>query len=134
MRGSLWKGKSCSMRKIYEAAVLLVGTIAWWGFVYPDMCLTEDAYIAHEEEWEQELSCEPERETASGQKPGEAEEQKQQDARSRNDFRSSICTEVEETWNAQIPKEDRMTWGTDAPEWKVGGIRIKSRLAEYVYQ
>lgn len=32
------------MRKIFEAAVIVIGTLGWWGFVYPELCLTEDAY------------------------------------------------------------------------------------------
>lgn len=32
------------MRKIYETAIILIGTLSWWGFVYPELCLTEDAY------------------------------------------------------------------------------------------
>lgn len=32
------------MRKIYETAVILIGTLGWWGFVYPELCLTQDAY------------------------------------------------------------------------------------------
>lgn len=39
------------MRKIYEAAFILIAAIGWWGFVYPEMCLTEDVYEqAYEEE------------------------------------------------------------------------------------
>lgn len=30
------------MKKICEAAILLIGTLGWWGFVYPDLCLTEE--------------------------------------------------------------------------------------------
>lgn len=30
------------MRKIYETAVILIGTLGWWGFVYPELCITED--------------------------------------------------------------------------------------------
>ena len=30
------------MKRICEAAVLLIGTLGWWGFVYPDLCLTEE--------------------------------------------------------------------------------------------
>lgn len=41
------------MRKIYETAVILIGTLGWWGFVYPELCLTEDAY---EQEAEAEKS------------------------------------------------------------------------------
>lgn len=32
------------MRKVFEAAVILMGTLGWWGFVYPELCLTEDVY------------------------------------------------------------------------------------------
>ncbi len=32
------------MKKIYKAALILIGTLGWWGFVYPDLCLTEDVY------------------------------------------------------------------------------------------
>ncbi len=32
------------MRKIYEAAVLFLGTLGWWGFVYPELCLDGEAY------------------------------------------------------------------------------------------
>lgn len=32
------------MRKIFETAIIVIGTLGWWGFVYPELCLTEDAY------------------------------------------------------------------------------------------
>ena len=41
------------MKKIYEGALILIGTVGWWGFVYPDMCLTEDVYEQEYEEDEQ---------------------------------------------------------------------------------
>lgn len=41
------------MRKIYETVLILIGIIGWWGFVYPDMCLTEDVYEQEYEETEQ---------------------------------------------------------------------------------
>ena len=28
------------MRRVLETAVILMGTIGWWGFVYPELCLT----------------------------------------------------------------------------------------------
>lgn len=41
------------MRKVYEAALILFGTLGWWGFVYPELCLTEDVYEERTEaEWE----------------------------------------------------------------------------------
>ncbi len=32
------------MKKICEALVIMIGTLGWWGFVYPDLCLTDDVY------------------------------------------------------------------------------------------
>lgn len=40
------------MRKRYEAVMLLVGLLGWWGFVYPDLCLTEET--CEEESYEEE--------------------------------------------------------------------------------
>ena len=44
------------MKRLYETAIILIGTLGWWGFVYPDLCLTQDAY---------EESCEAEVEIRS---------------------------------------------------------------------
>lgn len=41
------------MRKLWEAAVLFLGTLGWWGFVYPELCLDGEAY---EEETQAEES------------------------------------------------------------------------------
>lgn len=43
-------------RKVIEAAILLAGMVSFWGFLYPELSLTEDAqvksYIAmHIKEW-----------------------------------------------------------------------------------
>lgn len=55
------------MRKIYETAVILIGTLGWWGFVYPELCLTRDAY-------EQESEAE-----SGGQEDGDVQGQEIQD-------------------------------------------------------
>ena len=44
------------MRKLYETAVILFGTLGWWGFVYPELCLTEDVY-EEKSEWESGEIC-----------------------------------------------------------------------------
>ena len=48
--------KGCDWRRIIEAAILLAGMVSFWGFLYPELSLTEDAqvksYIAmHMKEW-----------------------------------------------------------------------------------
>lgn len=86
------------MRKIYETAVILIGTLGWWGFVYPELCLTQDAY-------EQECETQAEgHEDRDGQEKEVLEQERGQE---------------ENFW------EDG---------FRVGGLRIKSRAAEYVYQ
>lgn len=32
------------MRRVIGTAILLIGTLGWWGFVYPELCLTQDTY------------------------------------------------------------------------------------------
>lgn len=64
------------MKRLLETAVILLGTLGWWGFVYPELCLTEEVY-------------------------------QQEDAES-----------MAETGNSG----------------EIGRIRIKCRMAEYVYQ
>lgn len=38
------------MRKILETAIILIGTLGWWGFVYPELCLAEENKEAVAEE------------------------------------------------------------------------------------
>lgn len=90
------------MRKIYETALILIGTIGWWGFVYPDMCLTEDVY---EQEYEEE-------------------QEKSIDSELMNLGQASVRMEMSSADAA----------GTEQSGWKIGNIRIKSRLVEYLYQ
>ena len=45
------------MRKIYETAVILIGTLGWWGFVYPELCLTQDLFL-RQDAYEQESEAE----------------------------------------------------------------------------
>ena len=37
------------MKRILETAVLIMGTLGFWGFVYPELCVTGDAIEA---DWE----------------------------------------------------------------------------------
>lgn len=38
------------MKRVCETAAILIAIIGWWGFVYPDLCLTEDTCEVCEEE------------------------------------------------------------------------------------
>lgn len=107
------------MKKIFETAVIILGTIGWWGFVYPELCLTEDVYEQAYEDGGAERNPENRTQGAEDGRPGTPED--------------------------GIPGENREgtpvpgVWGSVRadgyrPGWQVGKIRIKSRLAEYVYQ
>ena len=76
------------MKRFYETAVILIGTLGWWGYVYPELSLTQQAYVQETE--------------------------------------TSRLTEAGGV--TEILKE----LGSNGIE--VGEIRIKSRIAEYVYQ
>ena len=86
------------MRKIYETAVILIGTLGWWGFVYPELCLTQDAY-----EQEAEIERTEAEDTGTG---------------------------IEADCEQEAAKTDSF-WDEG---FKIGGLCIKSRAAEYVYQ
>lgn len=45
------------MRRLFEAAVIIIGTLGWWGFVYPELCLTKEAYAESGIVAEQEVFC-----------------------------------------------------------------------------
>ncbi len=69
MRGTLLsnrKDESDFMKRVCEAVVLLIGTLGWWGFVYPDLCLTEETYERFEQEYEENEKCEKWEEEISG--------------------------------------------------------------------
>ncbi|MBD5548988.1 MAG: hypothetical protein HDQ97_16650 [Lachnospiraceae bacterium] len=93
------------MRKLYETALILIGTIGWWGFVYPDMCLTEDVY---------EQECE--------------EDQTEIDA---SELMNPEQMPVRREMSSADAAEDT---GLVQSGWKIGDIRIKSRIVEYLYQ
>ncbi len=76
------------MKRFYETAVILIGTLGWWGYVYPELSLTQQAYVQETE--------------------------------------TNRLTEADGV--TEILKE----LGSNGIE--VGEIRIKSRIAEYVYQ
>lgn len=46
--------KESMMRRILETAVILMGTLGFFGFVYPELCITDTVYETAEEE---EASC-----------------------------------------------------------------------------
>ncbi len=103
------------MKRICEAAILFIGTFGWWGFVYPELCLTEETY---EQEYEgQEYEQQGEDKTETG-KTGETE-------------LKMADTAVKST-DIAVKKTERPEKAEKSKEIS-GTIRIKSRLVEYLY-
>lgn len=96
------------MRRICEAALLFVGTLGWWGFVYPDLCPVEE--VCEEETDEQDYEQEAHEREVHRQKAGGRREAK------------AVFEDRESPWNFR------------ESGWQLGEIRIKSRFAEYVCQ
>lgn len=99
------------MKRICEAAVLLIGTLGWWGFVYPDLCLTEE-------------TCEQEYEGAKDYEENLPV----------NGEMAKSARKIKEINDSFDPKRSLTGKDKDKPAEISGTIRIKSRLLEYVYQ
>lgn len=115
------------MKRFYETAVILIGTLGWWGYVYPELSLTQQAYV---QETETNRLTEADGVTESNrQTESEAEEtvrKKAEYGRGRKDAGKSNSSEDDEATGIL---EELGSTGIE-----VGEIRIKSRIAEYVYQ
>lgn len=108
------------MRKLFETAVILLGTIGWWGFMYPELCLTEDVYEQAYEGNGTEGNIENKTLESENEVPGKSESRIPEG-------------HGEEAGPSGGVWECAWTDGYQ-PGWQMGKIRIKSRLAEYVYQ
>lgn len=97
------------MRRIYEAAVILVGTLGWWGFIYPELSMVTEscAQEAEAEAQETEAEIQSEETKAPAEKPF------------RRGKADSIVKIGEELGSTGIVS---------------GNLCIKSRIAEYLYQ
>lgn len=103
------------MRKLYETAIILVGTLGWWGFVYPELSMTEEAYVQEAESQEQQA----EREVKEEQRAESQEQDAERKVQKEQDTGCGLESIGESLAGAGL---------------QIGDIRIKSRLAEYVYQ
>ncbi|MCM1135585.1 MAG: hypothetical protein NC400_08415 [Clostridium sp.] len=155
------RGKSerirVDMRKICEAVLIFLGTVGWWGFVYPELCLTGEAYEEQEqpqEEPEADEACEGQTqeelqkqqasgETCEGQK--QTQTQREADAACKDQKQTQMQARGEpsevsgnQTQPQKQPEASETCKDQKQPQpqaqWEPGGIRIKSRIAEYVYQ
>ena len=120
------------IKKVYEAALLFVGTLGWWGFVYPELC--PDGQVYEEEALPEEKEDEiPEEMRFPGQRAlqekGSAltESPKASSVPAQSETTADLAkrAESEEKGEAALPE-------TEDPGWELGEIRIKSRLMEYV--
>lgn len=104
------------MRRIYEAAVILVGTLGWWGFIYPELSMVTESCVQEAEAEAQEAEAEAQETEAEIQ--GE-ETKAPAEKPSRRGKADSIVKIGEELGSTGITS---------------GNLCIKSRIAEYLYQ
>lgn len=110
------------MKKLMETAVILLGTVGWWGFVYPELCLTQDVYEQAYEGGEETAA----EERAEKNTPKSASEKS---AASEGETPKGPGTgSMSDAGETIQPRDGRQTG------WQIGKICIKSRFAEYVYQ
>ncbi len=144
------------MRKIYETAVILIGTLGWWGFVYPELCFTEDVCGQESEagqlETEEMIQIEEAHaeqdaggQVRAGQRESGATARRERDYTEPGSGAETGACRTPEGAVAQSPL--RMEAGQKEGEsgndslknqgagglW-IGDICIKSRLVEYLYQ
>ena len=94
------------MKKLYETAIIFIGTLGWWGFVYPELSEVMETCVQEEQEsgYTGENSAQ------------EINEDVPQKDVQEQPFWEEICESLGKT-------------GV-----KSGNVRIKSRIAEYLYQ
>ena len=97
------------MKRFYETAVILIGTLGWWSYVYPELSQTQQAYVQEAESGIQEAGTGTRKADMCKKKPRKG------------------VQEIE-TGDAGILER------LGGEGIRVGEIRIKSRIAEYVYQ
>lgn len=138
------------IKKLYEAALLFVGTLGWWGFVYPELC--PDGEVYREEVLQEETSQEEraQEETDKNVPELRAEEAMRESRTVERPARKASSgsgtdtpSEGQEAPEGQestgVPgQKDQTALGetecASAPVWELGEIRIKSRFLEYVYE
>lgn len=110
------------MKKLMETAVILLGTVGWWGFVYPELCLTQDVYEQAYEGGEETAA----EERAEKNTPKSASEKS---AASEGETPEGLGPgSMSDAGEIIQPRDGRQNG------WQIGKICIKSRFAEYVYQ
>ena len=97
------------MRKFLEAVFIVVVTLGWWGFIYPELSMVTESSVQETEAETQEAEAKMQDESAQtpGEKPFRGEEA------------ASSVKIGEKLGSAGVVS---------------GNLRIKSRLAEYLYQ
>lgn len=102
------------MRRFYETAIIFIGTLGWWGFVYPDLsAVTETCVQETDEDGYMDEAC-----TQGTDEDGYLDEGCRQGA-DETPAKSFFRELGEALGNAGV---------------KSGNVRIKSHIAEYLYQ
>lgn len=100
------------MKRFYETLLLLIGTLGWWGFVYPELSAVTESCGQEEVQEETEMTA-PEKEAQEESEMAAPEKMEEKD----------LASFVE-----------RLIRNLGSSGISNGDVRIKSRVAEYLYQ
>lgn len=98
------------MRKFLEAAVIFVVTFGWWGFVYPELSMVTESVAQEAETTDEEVPDERKLREEGAQ------------------------TSDEKQFGAEAAPLMRIGEKLGSTGIVRGNLRIKSRIAEYLYQ
>lgn len=128
------------MRNLLATVVFLTGTLCWWGFLYPELCMTEGSCQvieegALEEEGSGGIADKEAQQNSEGEGilAGKAPQSKEK-APGREAQQSN--EEIAGRAAQQGREEAKSCWHDDVNNFlnSNGRIRIKSRVLEYLYQ
>lgn len=130
-----WQGgrDKSGMKKFYETAIIFIGTLGWWGFVYPELSAVTEACVEETDENSYaEEGCVQEIDEGiyvSGSCTRETDGSIYEDEKT-----GQADTAVDEAGKKDKSFFRKIGETLGNTGVKNGNVRIKSRIAEYLYQ
>ena len=121
------------MKKFYETAIIFIGTLGWWGFVYPELsAVTETCVQETDEDMDADEGRMREIEEVSYASGSHARETDKSGYENERTNQADAAVDEAGEKDKSFFREIGEVLGNTGV--KNGNIRIKSRIAEYLYQ
>lgn len=111
------------MRKFLEAAVIFVVTFGWWGFIYPELSMVTESVAQEAETTDEEVPDERQLREEGAQTSDERQLREE-----------GAQTSDEKQFGAEAAPLTKIGEKLGSTGIVRGNLRIKSRIAEYLYQ